>query len=59
MTGCCYHCENRKVGCHSDCEKYKLWVDDYHAKQKAIKEEKERFYAGVRRPKIIFDKTRR
>lgn len=26
----CYKCENRKLGCHSDCDKYKEWAKFLH-----------------------------
>lgn len=26
----CYKCENRKLGCHSDCDKYKEWARFQH-----------------------------
>lgn len=38
MITCCYGCEDRKVGCHSKCQKYK----DEKAKHDAQKEEIER-----------------
>ena len=28
---CCQNCEDRSVGCHSTCEKYKAERDAYHA----------------------------
>lgn len=59
MNVCCYHCENRKVGCHSHCEEYKRFKEEYNKKQKAYKEDTERHYAGCRYPKKPLDKTRR
>lgn len=26
--GPCYECEDRSVGCHSKCEKYKQWAEE-------------------------------
>ena len=33
----CYQCTERKMGCHTDCEKYLSWKDEYTALQKANK----------------------
>lgn len=24
----CYHCEDRAIGCHGSCEKYKAWKSE-------------------------------
>lgn len=30
----CYECEKRKLGCHSNCDKYKEWSNyQYYAKK--------------------------
>ena len=37
----CYKCENRKVGCHSNCEiynKYKMGLDVINSRKKQFKE---------------------
>lgn len=26
MTNACWHCEERRVGCHGSCERYAAWV---------------------------------
>lgn len=29
----CQHCEDRHVGCHSECEQYKAWKDEVEEKR--------------------------
>lgn len=38
----CKNCEARCPGCHGSCEKYKEWVDRYHAQQKHFNDNKYR-----------------
>ena len=33
--GPCKGCKDREVGCHSGCEKYKKWLDEFHAEKDA------------------------
>lgn len=39
----CKGCEEREVGCHGICEKYKLFQKENAAYTKEAKEERERF----------------
>ena len=34
-VGPCKGCKDREIGCHSGCEKYKTWLDDFHAENEA------------------------
>ena len=34
VNNCCYRCTERKIGCHSNCEKYKAFVEDKKAQNK-------------------------
>jgi hypothetical protein len=44
-TNCCYHCPNRKLGCHSVCEKYQAFLKENEiAKAKARQEASFRRY---------------
>lgn len=36
----CYGCEERKAGCHSNCEKYKEWKAKHDEQQVVIKKER-------------------
>lgn len=36
MKAPCKNCEDRHVGCHSDCVGYKIWLEEYN-KVKEIK----------------------
>ena len=36
----CFKCENRAVGCHSTCQEYLLWVEEYRAKKSEIQAER-------------------
>lgn len=33
----CHGCEERKAGCHSNCEKYKEWKTKHDARQAEIR----------------------
>ena len=33
--GPCKGCKDREIGCHSGCEKYKKWLDEFHAEKDA------------------------
>lgn len=33
----CYGCEERHIGCHSGCDTYKLWLEDYQKKKDAYR----------------------
>jgi hypothetical protein len=45
-TNCCYHCPNRKVGCHSTCEKYLAFLKENEiAKAKERQEASFNLYA--------------
>ena len=35
--GGCYGCEERSLGCHSDCEKYKEWKEKHDERQAEIR----------------------
>lgn len=36
----CKDCEDRHFGCHSECEKYKLWQTERMEKNRKCREEK-------------------
>lgn len=36
----CYKCNDREIGCHSSCEKYKEWREQYYDKKAEIKKSK-------------------
>ena len=41
MNAPCHHCEERKLGCHSECERYQ----EFHGKMKKLYEIREKnFY---------------
>jgi hypothetical protein len=42
MKSGCYQCTDRKVGCHSKCEKYKGWKAEYDAKAAEIRAARDR-----------------
>ena len=48
MFAPCRDCENRHVGCHSDCEKYKEFVIANEERKEAIRKGKEmdRFFVS-------------
>ena len=39
----CKDCPDRHTACHGSCERYKEWLDKYHAQQKHLEENKNRF----------------
>lgn len=39
----CKDCTDRHTACHGSCEKYKEWLDKYHAQQKHLEENKHRY----------------
>ena len=39
----CKGCPDRHPACHGSCEKYKEWLDAYHAEQKHFQDNKHRF----------------
>lgn len=41
--GVCFGCEKRHVGCHSECEEYKEWLEDW---------QKQREYIGTKRREV-------
>lgn len=41
----CKGCPNRHPACHDSCEAYKAWKDRYHAQQKHLEVNKNRFDA--------------
>lgn len=41
MDGPCYNCPERRVGCHSGCERYQAWRQGYDAEQEAKRREKQ------------------
>ena len=32
----CQNCAERHIGCHPECEKYKVWRDAYHKHKKIV-----------------------
>lgn len=36
ITKICYGCEDRKVGCHGTCLKYKEWKKEWEERKKMI-----------------------
>ena len=48
----CYGCTERRVGCHSSCEKYaqyRAWVDKKHEEEYKIKAMEDVYYCFVRK----------
>ena len=41
MKGPCKDCPDRHPACHDQCEKYRKWLDAYHADQRDIQRLKE------------------
>ena len=41
MDGPCYNCPERRVGCHSGCERYQAWRKGYDAEQEVKRREKQ------------------
>ena len=39
----CKDCQNRHTACHGSCEAYKEWRDRYHAQQKHLEANKNRW----------------
>ena len=39
----CKGCTNRHTACHGSCEAYKGWLDQYHAQQKHLEANKNRW----------------
>lgn len=39
----CKDCTERHTACHGSCEKYKEWLERYHAQQKHLTEMRNRF----------------
>lgn len=39
---CCYKCEDRHLGCHSECERYKQERERYEKQKEIEKKAKER-----------------
>ncbi len=39
----CKGCTDRHTACHGSCDRYKEWVDRYHAEQKHYDDHKSRF----------------
>ena len=37
MKGPCKDCPDRHPACHDQCEKYRKWLDAYHADQRDIR----------------------
>ena len=38
MTNPCYKCEERCMGCHSYCEKYSAFKEEFDSKKKSFEE---------------------
>ena len=38
MSSPCKNCTNRKVGCHSSCDRYKDWHGEYSKRKNKIRE---------------------
>ena len=36
---CCHHCEDRHIGCHDQCEKYKKEVAENEKRKAAVQKE--------------------
>ena len=36
----CYKCEEREIGCHSECGRYGKWVEEIHRMNKLISKER-------------------
>lgn len=39
---CCYKCEDRHPGCHSECERYKQEREQYEKQKEIVRKAKER-----------------
>jgi hypothetical protein len=38
----CMECTEKREACHGSCERYKAWLERYHAQQKHLAENKYR-----------------
>ena len=50
----CRYCEDRTVGCHSTCKKYKDWKEEDKARKQLIydNKNKEKFYRSTATTKL-------
>lgn len=55
QKGPCIDCEDRKVGCHSDCERYKAWLEAYHKEKAWLKEKRHPVIADYIRDRILHE----
>lgn len=39
----CKDCQDRKLGCHSKCEKYQKWLKDFRKEKKMIRKREQRY----------------
>lgn len=37
MNASCKDCAKRHIGCHSDCEDYSRWLEQYHINKRKFK----------------------
>lgn len=44
----CYNCQDRKVGCHATCEKYREEVEQNEKTKKSIRDSKRLMYYGTK-----------
>ena len=44
MENSCYGCTKRKVGCHSNCEDYKEWLEEHHKIKKERQRKEKKYY---------------
>ena len=48
---CCYKCEDRELGCHSSCEKYKEYIEWFGERKASIKSYKQCYIPHVLKKK--------
>jgi hypothetical protein len=50
----CQDCTERNTACHDHCERYKGWVEQYHAQLKHLKDQRASWYipGSVARDKL-------
>lgn len=53
---CCYQCQDRYVGCHSECEKHNKWLANYKKRKAEIRKVKTKEYAERQYIRDAFDR---
>jgi hypothetical protein len=55
QKGPCKGCEERKVGCHSECERYKAWLKEYHDEKEWLEGKKHPEIAQYIRDRMLHE----